>query len=768
MAKGFSASTIKSWFQYRCERKVRYELSSDTELAEVPIAKDVREQTWAVLGTKFEEQVVRRLARQDRVLKPTSGDNVLSEVLTGAFLKGHRNETYAAQVNLRPNTAPSFLDGTGLFLNRNLADLLRREPSEVPGRTEITIIDIKATRRATAFHKTQVAFYARVLEALLLEMKLPGTSISQNGEIWRIADDSTVMSDRWQVETFALAPYLRLVDDFCANVLPTIAAKQVGPGVDETFFHLYFKCEQCSFLEHCRKTIASDLSPDRRDVSAVPGLTHEGKRSLNRLGVYSIGGLSRAVGLAQAPGISWSLGRRAPQLTARAKALATDNILRTEEQQTYLMPPRIDTALLLSVDHDPIDDRIAAIGYRRVDGAKIIREVVRIPETGALTDELFAIIDVLSALIADLTSIDDHNASLGGENDHQAIYAHILFYEPSEATNLQAAIGRHLGDERIRNGLLHLVRLFPPEDVVPEPEFRGIHHLPATALRSVFEQLWALPVSVAYDIRQVSQVLFPVAAGPAYVPAEGFARPFSSLLSIDVIRELREHSTPSVSFEAIVRDVAGRFNAMQALIGWLLEENRKAATLGSPLLRLAKQPFRFQATFDPLNAVDLDVLLACELLENRAGMLETLVGLARPAPRRRDAGRCYAGLSLERYRSDGGRSFLLFHVPPESRAAELGSDDFDLILTDDAADIRLNPGLWSQFSCRIRKPSATRPSRPDVLHVEMMRKIFEGQEFQQLLQKTPQSGWFIDKAFFDVNTDRAAAFLSYLARGDNA
>src|SRR3546814_3916514 len=60
----FSASTIKSWFQYRCERKVRYELSTEAELAAVPIAKDVREQAWALLGTQFEERVTRRLHRE--------------------------------------------------------------------------------------------------------------------------------------------------------------------------------------------------------------------------------------------------------------------------------------------------------------------------------------------------------------------------------------------------------------------------------------------------------------------------------------------------------------------------------------------------------------------------------------------------------------------------------------------------------------------------------------------------------------------------------
>ncbi|NKC23433.1 hypothetical protein HED50_22860 [Ochrobactrum oryzae] len=117
-------------------------------------------------------------------------------------------------------------------------------------------------------------------------------------------------------------------------------------------------------------------------------------------------------------------------------------------------------------------------------------------------------IAVLGELIADLTQIDDHNLAVeDGRSQAESLYAHIFLYEPAEAINLQAAIGRHLDSDAIRNGLLHLVRLFPPEDVVPEPEFRGVHHLPATALRSVIEQLYALPVAVSYDLRQVSEAI---------------------------------------------------------------------------------------------------------------------------------------------------------------------------------------------------------------------------------------------------------------------
>lgn len=767
MAKGFSASTIKSWFQYRCERKVRYELSSDVELAAIPIVRDVREQRWAILGNQFEDRVVKRLARDTKVLRPAAGDNALSEALTGAFLKGKRPETYAAQINLRPNAPVHFLDGTGLYLNRNLADLVRRSPSkEKPGQFELTIIDVKATRRATAFHKTQVAFYARVLKSLLDEIKILDTSVGMTGEIWRIKDEGSANSDQWDVEEFALDPYVRLVDEFCAKHLPEIASKEVGSGVDQTQFHVYFKCEQCNFLEHCRSAIDEKNPAYSRDVSAVAGLTHEAKRSLQRLGVTSVGQLATAKGLAQAPGISWSLSRRAGLLVDRAVSLSQGAILRTEEQNTYLMPPRIDAALIVSVDHDPVDDRIASLGYRRVDNGIIKSDLVKVVRSGESRDEITAIVDVLTALISDLTAIDAHNASIEGD-DGQAVYAHILFYEPSEVINLQAAIGRHLDDDRIRTGLLHLVRLFPPDDLVPEPEFRGVHHLPATALRTVLEQLWAIPVSVAYDLRQVSQAVFGNEDPRAYRPLKAFERPFSSLLSIDVIRDLRENGEIRTSFEDVRRDVADRLSAVQALTEWILLQNREAVTNGKALLRLSKRPFRFQATFDPLNAVDLDVLLACELLENRAGMLDALISLAKPAERRRDSGKCFANLFFRDSQKRGGRVYMQFDVPIESQNAELHAGEFGLILTDDDPDNRLNPQLWPAFSCRIRPPANGVAPQPGVLHLDMDRAVFDGPLFQGLIQKNGRSNWFVDKAFFDVNTDKAARFLSYLAAGDS-
>jgi hypothetical protein len=759
MAKGVSASTIKSWFQYRCERKVRYELSSDEELAAIPVAKDIREQEWAILGVAFEKRVVQRLNRDVGVLQPSPGDFGLDEKLATAFLRGQGAKPYATQINLKTSRVPSFLAGSGLKLARTFPDLIHR--SITGGNISFTVIDIKATRKATAFHKTQVAFYVRVLEERLKEIG-HRAQIDPFGEVWRIPDDGTAEGELAFKDRFALGPYLRLVDEFCADTLPAIAAKRLDSGRDETFFHIYFKCEQCSFLEHCARSIDNSMPANRRDVSAVPGVTHEAKRALERLGIRSVAGLSTAIGLAQVPGVGWSLSRRAPVLVSRAEALSAETVTRTQDQHTFLMPARANAVLLISVDHDPVDDRLAAVGYRLVQDGIIKSEAIEVPVSGDLGDEADAIVKVLGRMILDLDLIDRANAAA---KDGTGIYAHIFLYEPSEAVNLQRAIGRHLEDDRIRGGLLHLVRLFPPEEVIPEPEFRGVHHLPATAIRSVMEQLYNLPVAVSYDLRQVSGVLAASgAAGPAYTPDPDFQRPFSSLLSIDVIRLFKEGRNGAPTRERIVADVSARLDALSGIVSWLFGENARAAATGTPMLRLTKKPFRFQATFDPLNAVDLDVLVACEVLENRAGLLEALIGLAQPNRQRRDSGRSYANLTLKKHWSSGGNQLLAFSVPIESRQAELGPDDFNLILSDGSADQLLDPSNWGGIKCRILPPGEGFENRRDNILVAMNLSNFNAPSMQHLLRVTPTDGWFIDKVFHDANTAKATRFLTGLAR----
>lgn len=760
MSLAFSASTVKSWFQYRCPRKTRYDTFTGKEIDAIPILRDLLTPAWAQLGNKFERDVVSHLAAEVGVLGPTVGEDCLSQTLSTAFLKGQRSETFAHQLVLESQS--ELREQLGLpkdvTVKRALPDLVRIERGD--SEPHFQIIDIKATQRATTFHKAQVAFYSLLLQSTLAALRTPGV-LDRTGQIWCLPPGSKGDNGVYRAEVFRLEPYQRLVADFLSNEIPLIAESIVSSAWDNTFFHIYFKCEQCEYLRHCRQSIDERIPPAQRDVSAVPGVSHEAKRALTRLGIEKVGKLAEARGLRASSAGSWALRRRAELLTRRAQALVAGEVQRIPGVATYLMPPRVDVGLYLIVDVDPVEDNLITLGYLRSEGGKSEYLVEVLPD-GSPERESEALCKVLGQLVTDLAAIDHHNAA-HDDSPAEQVQAHIFLYEPSEASGLQDAVARHLEKPLVRTGLLHLIRMFPPEDVVPEPEFRGIHHLPATALRSVVEQVYALPVMVSYDLRQVTEALANTepALSPAYAPGPPFRRPFSSRLSIEVCRDLRDGR---IEPEPVRQDVIARLDAMRALAEWLMHKNAIALQQDGDyaFLRLNKRPFRFQETLDPLNAMDLDLLHAFELLENRTNMLEALVSLAQPFSQRRDRARCIAQMTLLKHgKAKWGQYYMLFSVPPESRETELSSSNLDLILTDDNPDIRLNPQSWPDFEARIA------PERPDfassgTLLVNVRATVYEGDYFQRLLRETGEANWFLDRTFKDFTTGKAAEFMAFL------
>ncbi len=754
-----NASVVKAWFQYRCERKTRYEMLAPIALAEAGVEAIVRQRPWAFLGTEFERRVVATLG--SRVARPSFGEGSIRDEVVRTFLAGRSRAAFLHQVDLRPTAAPAVFDlPPTVAVGSTLADLV--EFREGAGSRSFVVIDIKATRRSTSFHKVQVAFYAMLLEARLREAGIE-TPVDPTGEIWRIPDEGDASGDRHQVDTFGLAPYRRMVEAFCRDDLPRILAAAVGPGVDRTFFHVYFKCEECDFLEaRCARAVSANRPPTERDVSAVAGLSHEAKRTLLRMSIGTVARLAGAQGLHRSSGLGWSLQRRAELLVLRARSAAEGSVLRTRERHSMLMPPRVDTAVYLSADFDPVDNRLAALGCLivRADGSRT--DFVRVVAGGRQEDEADALVTVFGAVLAELRTIDAANRR-PGLDPRDGIHAHIFVYEAAEAVTIQNAVGRHVGDPRVRRGLLDMVRLFPPEDTVPEPEFKGMHHLPATAVRLVVEQLYALPTTVSYDLRQVSAAARDAGlTAPAYEPRGPFARPFSSLLSIDVARGLGRIA----SISDVETDVRARLSATAGLVSWLIAASAtQAKGADGPMLRLAKRPFRFWDTFNPLDAADLEVLQAFELIENRAGMLERLVELARPVERRVESGLCVAGLTLTRFPAAAERfPRLTFDLPPFARTSDLGPDSFGLVLTDGDHRVLLDPTSWDEVACRIREGG----NGSGRLTVTMGRRAFDSATFQAMYRRSrdKEGAWAVDLTFKDPNTPRIASYLAFLAAGD--
>ncbi len=754
-----NASVVKAWFQYRCERKTRYEMWNPTELAKIDVTIVEKQRPWAYHGIQFEERVVAHLGKN--AVRPTVAKKALWDVVAKAFLMGSKQERYAYQINLGTLADRSCIRLPAMVeIGETIADLLRRDV--VDGRDVFTVIDVKATRRSTSFHKAQVAFYAMLLDGILKGLGRGGM-VSELGEIWHIPDGGDMSGREPAIEAFALAPYTRMVSAFIEDDLRRILAPALRKGVNETFFHVYFKCEECPYLaKHCFEAISADRAPTERDVSAVAGMSHEAKRALKRFAITDVAVLASA-NLEGRAGLGWSMQRRASLYACRASSLARGEMVRTTELYSLLMPPRVDTAIYLSADFDPIGDRLATIACLIDRGGDAEPPAtIRVITSGSRQDEAQALVDVFEAVLGELADIDRHNDSVGNGSP-QAIHAHLFMYEATEAEAIQGAVKRHMSDPRVRSGLLNMIRLFPPEDVVPEPEFRGIHHLPATAVRMVIDQLIALPVTVSNDLAQVSQALGDAGRlDCAYRPGEQFRRPFSSLLSIDVIKKVEDKGGAGL-IHLVEQDVRDRLAALRGVVSFLIEESA-AQALGpdGPMLRLAKRPFRFWETFDPLQADDLDILQAFEIIESRAALLATMVDLARPEDRRVDSGRCLAGLTMVGRPGDrDARPKFLFDLPRGLGKAEYGTDTFGLVLTDGDRQVLLDYAAWRDVECNIVSEGG---ARRDQIEVTMPKASFRSSTFQAMYARSKDAPtWAIDRIHKDVNTVRIAAFLKHLA-----
>ena len=281
----------------------------------------------------------------------------------------------------------------------------------------------------------------------------------------------------------------------------------------------------------------------------------------------------------------------------------------------------------------------------------------------------------------------------------------------------------------MRQGLLDLIRMFPPEAservILAEPEYKGFHHLPASSLRSVLEQTIALPVTVSYDLASVSAAL--TAAGSPlttpYTPGERFAHPFSSRLALDLCSAL---NSGKASHEFIAADVEARLLGMNSLANWLTSRN---AALPPPrrFLRLNKEPFVFQATIHPLKHTAVDVLLAQSLLISRTSYMEALTKLAQPIERRRDLMLAFADLRLLKDDENRRGRYFMLKIPPESMDCQIKPGGFGLILSDGSPDLVLDPLAWPGLRVRLSPGNS-----PNILFANIPKATWENPVFQRL------------------------------------
>jgi hypothetical protein len=200
----------------------------------------------------------------------------------------------------------------------DVLDVIRR-PDQM---LDITVIDIKASRRNSVSFCLQIAFYARLLTGALARAAVPVASV--RGAILARAEAGV---------TTALEPFdLALFTDDVERLLATPDAdvlRVLHRPLAIADYHLSAKCDGCPYNALCFIDAA-----ERHDLSVVPLLTATDKRTLQRAGVTHVRQLATLMdygprAMVPAPGreqdlarlsTRWPLGGRLPVLVQRARA----------------------------------------------------------------------------------------------------------------------------------------------------------------------------------------------------------------------------------------------------------------------------------------------------------------------------------------------------------------------------------------------------------------------------------------------------------------
>ena len=258
--------------------------------------------------------------------------------------------------------AQPFLEApvTGWLL-RGQADLIRLARGAAGGLRALSI-DIKRSAQSRVEHRLQVAFYDRMLAAILAEAGVPLAG-SDLGILYKgptVPDPDLEPEERAKLERQAAAArdllgvdgaYLDIVDDpdaFRAELArlvfdaDSVATSIVERPFDDVPFHLCARCDLCLYAPFCLRWSAA-----RDDLSLVPHLSERDKSILAAAGVgsaaelaglkeptsnpatgepnlYQLAPTPRTAALVERLHVSPPVGPRLDELIHRAKRLRRD------------------------------------------------------------------------------------------------------------------------------------------------------------------------------------------------------------------------------------------------------------------------------------------------------------------------------------------------------------------------------------------------------------------------------------------------------------
>jgi DNA replication ATP-dependent helicase Dna2 len=445
------------------------------------------------------------------------------------------------------------IDPDLLELRDCFPDLILAESTE--SRTELRVVDVKASNWMKLSHRIQVGIYTLILEEVLRAEGIE-PNMSRRGGVWLYGTP--------QPEWFDLAHIIPPIETFLAEDL----SKVLTGDRDDAFWHLNFRCEWCEWYTHCRGEADSGSN-----VSLVPYLSSFAKRHLAAAGVGTVSGLGAALagdGAEDLVAGCASLEGRVPQLRRQVKALDTG----TSEPSgaaSVSMAKGEGVRLVLTLQSEPLTGEMYGYAIRRQWGIELfgshISQHARVAATRDDLDELRQ--DLVGDLMTILGPIHDHNTSTDEWSEQISVQGYVFdTYERGMLTTvlLEATLDPAVSDDALAL-LFHFQR---PELVEAEDHPDTEVFFPVIALNEVVRSLFALPIPVSYQLGPVSTALMPSKYGWEYRPFDFFTFRLSNRMKSNAIFEVW-HRGRGEHLASIERELISRVRAASSVIEGIRE-----------------------------------------------------------------------------------------------------------------------------------------------------------------------------------------------------
>lgn len=575
-SRQLTKSTIAGHFRFGCSRFTRFQIATSEERKMFRLDSDPFRRPGHGLVVRAGRCWERERYEELLAALPAVSVHCQRDARTGNFAKiinlveALRSEKpptliFEAEFEVPDNITsrlPELCKRKGLQFGRVRPDLLWLKC--VGTVIEIHIVDVKMASEPSLRHRVEVAFYALALGCLLERNGLADRyRVADTGFLWAGGYHPGTFADRYRAlaaeggaETLAAAfseifvaiplenytAHLRRFFDRTLVELLSQEPLEVG-------WHVNPSCQGCVYLGRClpEARVASHLS-------LVPGLSSAQADHLRLQGLGSVAALASQV--ATAPAL-WQaaisehhqLRARAPALEARVTALTTRAIQPVIGRRTSAMPNWTDMAVHLSLHFDPGSGITFALAARcvyypleRVRGSKpeIEERAFVVERRDSEREVVLAFAAVVGGWMrqaaAETTRRDACKAGGGSGPSLQ-----FFFWDELEIRHLRSVLGRYRHDTEFAATASEVLSMFPPEDVLPEPELFCTQ--PATIVKRVVQQLIGLPLECDYGLLDTANVLYPAldAEGkPRFVRkhAYGFSSPLSDQIPYERAYEL--------------------------------------------------------------------------------------------------------------------------------------------------------------------------------------------------------------------------------------